>query len=272
MSAGVDFVHDRERPPGFGPDDGFHQGNDRDPVHNSQDIQDVFFPDPPLVISQDLVQDGFRVPEASPRFPGDELEAPGTGRDVLFLDEVPQAVDDQGGGDQGEIKPLAAGLDGFRDLMGLGGGENENDVGRGLLQGFEQGVEGGGGEHVDLVNDVDLVSVAGGPVGDMLPELADVVHPGAGGPVDLDHVHRARGGDLPAGGALAAGGGGRALFAVQGLGHDSGQGGFPDAPGPGEDIGMVDPPGLDRVGQGAGDVVLAHQFLEGLGAPAAGEG
>ena len=64
-------------------------------------------------------------------------------------------------------------------------------MGRRLLQRLQQGVEGGDGEHVDFVDDVDLVApLAGGEV-DLLAQQANVVDAGVAGGVDLDQVEEA---------------------------------------------------------------------------------
>ena len=55
-----------------------------------------------------------------------------------------------------------------------------------------------------------------------------------------------------------------ALFAIQRLGQDSGGRGLAHAAGAGEEIGMADAIGRDRVRQRLGDVFLADQFVERL--------
>jgi hypothetical protein len=61
-------------------------------------------------------------------------------------------------------------------------------VGR-LLERLEQGIEGGVGNLVRLVKDVDLEAVARGPVAGGVAELADLVDTAIGGGVDLDDVN-----------------------------------------------------------------------------------
>ena len=56
-----------------------------------------------------------------------------------------------------EVIDLATGEDGRQNLVLLSGGENEDDVCRGLLKGLQERVEGRCGEHVHLVDDKDLV-------------------------------------------------------------------------------------------------------------------
>ncbi|GAI32076.1 unnamed protein product, partial [marine sediment metagenome] len=60
-------------------------------------------------------------------------------------------------GDALEIEALATGEDGERYLVGLGGRQHEHNVGRRLLQGLEESIGSGLGEHVDLVDDIDFI-------------------------------------------------------------------------------------------------------------------
>jgi hypothetical protein len=57
---------------------------------------------------------------------------------------------------------LAAGADGLGNVLGLRGGHHEDDVRGRLFKGFEQGVEGGVGNLVGFIEDVDFEAVAGG--------------------------------------------------------------------------------------------------------------
>ena len=61
------------------------------------------------------------------------------------------------------------------------------------------------------------------------------------------------------------------MLAVQRLGQDSGGRGLAHAAGAGEQIGVADAIGGDRVRQGLGDVLLADQLVEGLRPIAAGD-
>ena len=91
---------------------------------------------------------------------------------------------------------LAARADGLRDVFGLGGGHHEDDVVGRLLERLEQRVEGGVGDLVGFVEDVDLVLVARGAVAGGVAELADLVDAAVGGGVDLDDVDGVAGADL----------------------------------------------------------------------------
>ena len=56
-----------------------------------------------------------------------------------------------------EIVDLTAREDGGDDLVFLGCGEDEDDVGRRFLKGLQECVESRRGEHVDLIDDKHAV-------------------------------------------------------------------------------------------------------------------
>ncbi len=143
-------------------------------------------------------------------------------------------------------------------------------VGR-LFEGFEQGVEGGVGNLVGFVEDVDFVAVAGGCVAGGVAEFANLVDAAVGGGVDLDDVDGVALADFdaaisqtPAGLAGGALRGADFVAAVQGHGDDAGDGGFADAAVPREDVAVRDAVLGEGVHQGAGDVVLAGYVGEAL--------
>src|SRR5690606_39731996 len=82
-----------------------------------------------------------------------------------------------------------------QQLLGIGGGEQELDVFRRLFQRLQQRVERRLRQHVHFVDQVDLVLAAAGHVLRVLDQLADVVHAGVGGGVDLQQVDVAAGVD-----------------------------------------------------------------------------
>ena len=149
---------------------------------------------------------------------------------------------------EAEFELLGAGEDGDGDFVDVGGGEEENDVGGGFFEGLEEGVEGGFREHVDFVDDVDFVGAGGGGELGALEEVADVVDAGVGGGVDFDDV------DIVVFELVGE--------AVDFVGYDAGDGGFADAAGAGEEVGVGKLAGFDRGGEGDGDVVLADDAVK----------
>ncbi len=172
-----------------------------------------------------------------------------------------------------EVEALAAVGDRRHHLVRLGGGEDEDRFRRRLLQRLQEGVPGLLGQHVGLVEDVDLPVAAGRGVGDALAQVADVVDRAVGGGVHLDHVDRGAGGDRHAGLAFAAGGDGRpAALAVERAGEDLRHRGLAGPARADEEVSVVDLALLDRVAEGADHVLLADDLVEGARAVAAVEG
>ena len=162
---------------------------------------------------------------------------------------------------------LAARADGLGNILRLGGRHHENDVRRRLFQRLEQRVEGGVGDLVGFVENVDLVAVARRTIPRRLAQLADLINAAVSGSVNLDHIHRAALADFHARIAFSAGGGsgliGRA--AIQCHGQNARHRGFADAAVPAEDVAMRDPLLRDGVFQCAGDMLLPDDFIKTLG-------
>ena len=170
-----------------------------------------------------------------------------------------------------EVELQAAAEHRDRQLLWVGGGQQELHVPRRFLQGLEQRVERRLRQHVHLVDQVHLHPPARRRVLGVLDHLAHVVHAGIGGGVDLQQVHEAAGVDVAAGGALAARLGRSALLAVERLGEDPRDRGLAHPTGAGEQERVVDPAAVEGIGQRAHHVLLADQFGETPGAPLAGQ-
>ena len=151
--------------------------------------------------------------------------------------------------------------------MLLRGGEDEDGVVWRLLEGLEEGVEGGLAEHVDLVDDVDLVSPHLRRDAHLLDERAYVVDGVVRGRVELVDVERA----LLVEGAtrfarvagLALGG---EVHAIDGLGEDACAGRLADAARAAEEVGVSQLIVLDRVLERCGQCGLPHDAVECSGA------
>ncbi len=104
-----------------------------------------------------LVENREGVAHGSVGLAGYHAEGGALGLYPLALSDVGQMVGDVADGNAGEVVNLAAGEYRRDDLVFLGCREDEDDIGGGFLKGFEERVEGGGGEHVYLVDDEDAV-------------------------------------------------------------------------------------------------------------------
>ena len=181
--------------------------------------------------------------------------------------DLVQASGDDLRRDAAEIVPLAAGKDGGRHLVDLGGGQNEQHVLRGLFQGLQQGVVGTGGQHVHLVDDVNTLGEGSRRKGGLFPDVTDVVHAVVGSGVDLADVQGSVLQNGAAGGAGVAGAAVDRMLAAHRPGQDLGTGGLAGTAGAGEQIGVAGAAGRHLIAQSAGDVVLAKDIVKGQGPP-----
>ena len=95
-----------------------------------------------------------------------------------------------------EVEALHARENGGEDLLRIGRTHDEDDVRRRLLERLEQRVERRGRQHVDLVDDVDLVTATDGRVVDAVDDLlAHVVDARAACRVELVDIRVLAGSD-----------------------------------------------------------------------------
>ena len=151
-------------------------------------------------------------------------------------------------------------------LLRVGGREHEHHVVGRLLEALQQRVGRGVGEHVDLVEDVDLLPAGGAAEGDALEQLAGVVDAAVRCGVELEEVEEGPVGDRLAVRAHTA----RIAVvaqvqAVERLGQDPRRCGLAGAPRPAEEVRVPDPVVAHRVAQRGGHVILADQLAEPLG-------
>ena len=163
-------------------------------------------------------------------------------------------------------------LDRREDLVRLGRREDELHVRRRLLDHLQQRVERRRGDHVRLVDHVDLEPRRHRREERPLAQVAGVVDQAVRGRVDLDDVERARTHrrQRDAGVALAARRRGRALLAVERTGEDAGARGLAAAARAAEQVGVVDPAGVQRLADRPGDVLLADDLGEACRAGTSG--
>ncbi|OPZ37164.1 MAG: hypothetical protein BWY96_01809 [Spirochaetes bacterium ADurb.BinA120] len=104
-----------------------------------------------------LVQERLRVPHRAVGGAGYRIKGPLLHIEALDPGYMGKVCDDRVDRYLLEKIFLAARKNGVRDSVNLGSGEYEDHVGRRLLERLQQRVEGLGGEHVHLVDDVYLV-------------------------------------------------------------------------------------------------------------------
>ena len=178
--------------------------------------------------------------------------------------DLAQAVGDLVGLNGTEVVSLTARQNCDRNLLRIGGAENEFDMRRGLFQRFQQRVERRRGQHVNFVDNVNLESAAAWANGSVGPQLTNLVDTAVTGTVNFQHVNVFTDGYRFANLAFVARFGGRPRFAIQALGENSSAGSLSDSAGTGEQVSMSDAVGFDRVGKRLGNVALANQIRKGL--------
>ena len=167
--------------------------------------------------------------------------------DTFCLGNRAEMSGDLPGGDAAKIEALTARENGVGNRLHLRGSEDENHVLRRLLQRLQQRIECRGREHVDFVDDVDLIDALGRGVAHDFAQLADVIDAVVGGSVDLQHVHAGRGGDALAGIACLAGIAVAGVGAVENLGENPRGRGLAYAAGAAKQVALRDAAGMDGI-------------------------
>ena len=182
-----------------------------------------------------------------------------------------QMADDGVGRHLLQIELQAARQNRHRDLLRIGGGQDELDVRGRLFQRLEHGVERVPGQHVDFVDHVDLEASRAGRIDRLLQELRHFLDAAVGRGVQLKVVDEAAGIDFGAGAADATRLGGDAGLAVERFGQDARERGLANAPGSGEQPGVMQALRVERMGERAHHVILSHQGIERSRPPLAGQ-
>ncbi len=113
-----------------------------------------------FAVSDGLIEQGQRIAHAALGGAGQMPKGGFLKIDLLGNQHRLQVGHDLLGHEVLQIELQAARQDGDRQLLRVGGSEQELDVGRRLLKRLEQRVETVGGQHVDLIDEVHLVSAA----------------------------------------------------------------------------------------------------------------
>ncbi len=204
--------------------------------------------------------------------PGDEFQGLLLGSHPFRLGHPLEVAGQLRRGEPPEVEALAAGHHRRGHAMGLGGGEDEGDMPGRFLQNLQERVERLVGEHVHLVDDVDLAAGSSGGVAHPVAQLPHLVDATVGGTVDLHHIQGRAIGDPDARLAAVAGLGGHPLLTVEPFGQKPGHGGLSSTPGAGEQVSVGHPSFPQGPGQGSHHVILAHHILKTLGTPLAVKG
>ncbi len=270
---------------------GQHRSEERDErraVGRAEKRRDVFRPDAAAGARGRLVEEREAVPEAArgrrgergqrrslhdglpslcllPRV--DDLE-------VLAEGDVLEAPGDLVVREAAEVETLAAGQDRRGNLVPLGRRQDEDCVRRRLFESLQEGLKGGRGDRVDLVDDEHLPAVTRGRVRHDFDEIARLVHFAVRGAVDLERVQRAALEHLHARRANPARSRRRPVgrAAVDRGREEARRRRLADPARPRKEVRVREPVGGNRVRERADDLVLPHDVREPAGPPFAGEG
>ena len=159
-------------------------------IQHVEVVDDVLIGDVFAREAHHLVEDGECVAQGAVGFLCDDVEGFGLGTDAFALGDKGQMLCDVIHCNPLEIKDLTTRQNGWDDFVLLRGGEDELGIRGRLFQGLQEGVEGCRREHVDLVDDVDLVlpNLRGNP--HLVDQTADVFHRVVGRGVQLVDVER----------------------------------------------------------------------------------
>ena len=222
-----------------------------------------------------LIQQRQGVPNGALRRPGDERQRLVADAHALAITDGSKVRHHQAGINAAQVKPLATRANRDRNLVDLGGREQELHMRRRLFQGLEQAVERGLRQHVNFVDDEHLVTGHHRLVAGALDDLANIVDAGVGRRVHLDHVDVARlddrrtvnaqcvhvdGRPRDRGGAIV-----RGKLVVEGAGENARRGRLADAANAGENVGLVYAINLERVAQRPDHRILADKIVKGRG-------
>ena len=210
-----------------------------------------------------LVENRERIPHCPVRLPGNYMQGLIVNVDILLRCYSPEILHDIRDAYAVEIISLAAGEDSREYLVLLRGRQDEDGMGRRLFQRLQERIEGGLGQHVHLVNDIDAVLPDLRRYLDLVHQGLDVIHAVVGCGIKLMYAVRPSLAERNAGLALAArfhvlrrGG------AVDNLGENPGRTGLADTSRSAEKIGVGQLAPDDGILQGTDNIVLANQVLE----------
>ena len=222
-----------------------------------------------LRVGQAHVHDRPRVAHTSLRRAGDARKRRILRADAAIGKRHAQAFDDLRGRDAPEVEALATGEDRRRELLRLRRRQDEDDVGRRLLQRLEQRVERASGEHVHLIDDVDAVAACLRRILHLLAQVADLVHAVVAGRVDLQNIQARLRGERKARRAFAAGIALLGMLAVDCAREYLRRGGLARAARAAEQVGVRHASAHHLAAQRADDGLLPHKILKPCRAVAA---
>jgi hypothetical protein len=129
-----------------------------------------------------------------------------------------------------------------------------------FLQGLEQGIGGAITEHVDFVDDIDLITGLVGGVIDLLTEAPDIINAGITGGVNFNNIQGVAFGDGAAHGTGIAGFALAIGQAVDSFSQNAGGAGLAGAARAAEEVGVGDATAAEGIAQSLCYRLLANNL------------
>ena len=134
------------------------------------------------------IQKGKRITHAAFGKTGNQGSGILINQDVFLLADIFDPFGDDLRINAAKIKSLAAGKDGCRDFVNLGGCENKDNMLGRFLHNFKQCIESTNTEHMGFVDDIDAVFGNSRSEVCFFAQLTDVVHTVVAGSVDFGDI------------------------------------------------------------------------------------
>ena len=87
-----------------------------------------------------------------------------------------------------EFKALNPREDGSWNLMEFRCRQDKDHILSRFFQSLQEGIEGSHGQHMNLVNDIDLILGQAGCIGGLVSDVTDFINPVIGGRINLDDI------------------------------------------------------------------------------------
>ena len=186
-----------------------------------------------------LIHQAQPIAQGTIRRPGQRLDGIHLKLNRLMMEDLFHLAPDLLGGQSLQIELQAAGQNRDRNFLRVGGRQQKLYMGGRLLQRFQQRIEAVRGEHVDFVDQVNLIAAPGWGIHDVVQQVAGILDLGAGSRVHFNQVNEAPLIQLATTQAFTARLGPLTSFAIHGLGQNTGDRGLPDSAGTGEEISVM---------------------------------
>ena len=218
-----------------------------------------------------LIQQAERVAHASVGRTCEHRECSGFGINAFGSTNVLQAIGNQSWRHALQVELQATRQDRSRQFFWVRSGKQEFNVRWWLFERLEQRVKRALGQHVDLVDQVHLVTAARGRVLHVVEQVTCIVDLGFRRGINLDEVDETSLIDFLARAAPAAGLGCNACLTIERLGEYAGDRRLANAARSREQVGMMQPAGFQGIDQCPEHMLLANGVRKVFGPPFAGQ-